>query len=51
MNWRTLMLADFDPSVEQIVAQSFRFQVDVDGQPKRLIPDYLLAQETGTSPA
>jgi hypothetical protein len=51
MNWPTLMLADFDPSVEQIVAQSFRFQVDVHWQPKRLIPDYLLAQEIGAGPA
>ncbi|UQB94820.2 TnsA-like heteromeric transposase endonuclease subunit [Mycobacterium intracellulare] len=37
-----LLLADFDPGVLRIVAQPFVLRVEVDGQVRKHIPDYLL---------
>ncbi|MFE3783344.1 TnsA-like heteromeric transposase endonuclease subunit [Amycolatopsis sp. NPDC059090] len=37
-----LLFADFDQSVQHIVAQPFMLQVDVDGVLRQHIPDYLL---------
>jgi putative transposase len=37
-----LLLADFDPAVQQISAQPFVLRAEVDGQSRRHIPGYLL---------
>ncbi|WP_200419834.1 TnsA-like heteromeric transposase endonuclease subunit [Streptomyces sp. Y2F8-2] len=37
-----LLFADFDPSVRRIVAQPFLLKAEVDGKPRKHIPDYLL---------
>jgi hypothetical protein len=37
-----LLFADFDPSVHRIVAQPFLLKAEVDGKPRKHIPDYLL---------
>lgn len=42
-----LMFADFDISVQQIVAQPFLLRASVDRKPRKHIPDYLLITDTG----
>ncbi|QZY48906.1 TnsA-like heteromeric transposase endonuclease subunit [Mycolicibacterium austroafricanum] len=42
-----LLMADFDPTVLQIVAQPFLLQAVVNGHRRRHIPDYLLRTTTG----
>jgi len=42
-----LLYADFDPSVNRIVAQPFLLTTEIDGQARRHIPDFLLIIDTG----
>lgn len=42
-----LLLADFDTSVSQIVAQPFLLVASVDGKQRKHIPDYLLIRNDG----
>lgn len=42
-----LLFADFDPSVQQIMAQPFLLKAVVDGEVRKHIPDYLLITEQG----
>ncbi|MFD0348394.1 TnsA-like heteromeric transposase endonuclease subunit [Kitasatospora aburaviensis] len=42
-----LVFADFDPSVQHIVAQPFLLKTVVDGEVRKHIPDYLLITEQG----
>lgn len=42
-----LTLADFDPTVDHIVAQPFLMTTLVDGVTRRHVPDYLLLRATG----
>jgi hypothetical protein len=42
-----LILADFDPTVNHIVAQPFQLTAIVEGQERRHIPDYLWDSDTG----
>jgi hypothetical protein len=42
-----LLLADFDPTVHQIVAQPFSLRADVNGQIRRHIPDFLWDTDDG----
>ncbi|MET8337818.1 TnsA-like heteromeric transposase endonuclease subunit [Streptosporangium canum] len=43
-----LLLADFDPAVEQIFAQPCRMVARIDGQVRRHVPDFLLVMRSGT---
>ena len=36
-----LILADFDPQVRRMVAQPFRLRAEVDGRPRKHVPDFL----------
>jgi hypothetical protein len=42
-----LLYADFDSSVNRIVAQPFLLTIDIDGQTRKHIPDFLLITDTG----
>lgn len=42
-----LLFADFDPSVQRIVAQPFLLKAVLDGKVRKHIPDYLLVTEQG----
>ena len=42
-----LLYADFDPSVNRIVAQPFLLAREINGQVRRHIPDFLLITDTG----
>lgn len=42
-----LLYADFDPSVNRIVAQPFLLTSEINGQARRHIPDFLLITDTG----
>jgi hypothetical protein len=42
-----LLYADFDPSVNHIVAQPFLLTTDIKGQARRHIPDFFLITDTG----
>lgn len=42
-----LLYADFDPSVNLIVAQPFLLMSEINGQARRHIPDFLLITDTG----
>lgn len=42
-----LLYADFDPRVNQIVAQPFLLSIEINGQVRRHIPDFLLITDTG----
>ncbi len=42
-----LLLADFDPAVRHIVAQPFLLCVELDGQVRKHIPDYLWDSDSG----
>lgn len=42
-----LLYADFDPSVNRIVAQPFLLTTEINGQARRHIPDFLLITDTG----
>lgn len=42
-----LLFADFDRSVQRIVAQPFLLRIDIDGEIRRHIPDFLLVTDSG----
>jgi hypothetical protein len=44
-----LLLADFDPQVEQIYAQPFRLAARVGGRMRHHVPDFLLVSDAGTA--
>jgi hypothetical protein len=44
-----LLLADFDPQVEQIYAQPFRLAARVGGRARHHVPDFLLVLAAGTT--
>jgi hypothetical protein len=44
-----LLLADFDPQVEQIYAQPFRLAARVGGRARHHVPDFLLVSASGTA--
>ncbi len=44
-----LLLADFDPQVQQIYAQPFRLVVRVGGRVRHHVPDFLLVSAAGTA--
>ncbi|MGN7190484.1 TnsA-like heteromeric transposase endonuclease subunit [Curtobacterium sp. SAFR-003] len=44
----TLMAADFDPEVQEIIAQPFRLRALIDGKQRTHTPDYALLRSDGT---
>ena len=42
-----LLYADFDPSVNRIVAQPFLLKTEINGQARKHIPDFFLITDTG----
>lgn len=42
-----LLFADFDPSIRGVVAQPFLLKAEVEGKPRKHIPDYFLTTEDG----